>query len=124
MDCKGNCGSCGNCSSCGGCAQELVLTPEELEMLLALGQFSFLPVARSLQEDTPIYLEDNRHTQEEYSLILQMLEKKGLITLDYDKPLLGTDMSGYKKYPLQGSMALTARGQRVLELIELQGIGE
>ena len=58
------------------------------------------------------------------SLLLQMLEKKGLISLDYDKPLKGWDMSAYEAYPIQGSMALTNRGQKVLELLDLQGIDE
>ena len=33
-------------------------------------------------------------------------------------------MSAYAAYPIQGSMALTERGQKVLELMEYQGIGE
>ena len=52
-------------------------------------------------------------------LALLCLEKKGLISLDYDQPLGGCD---YGAYPLRGSFALTARGQRVLELLEIQGI--
>ena len=114
----------GNCGNCGGCAKELVLTEAEIFMLNALGQFSFLPVARKADDMTPVYLEDTHYSREEYSLILQCLEKKALISIDYDKPLQGADMSAYKGYPVHGSFALTERGQQVLEMLELQGITE
>ena len=115
----GNCS--GNCSACSGCARELVLTEKEIDFLNILGQYAFLPVARSMGDLTPVYLEDG--DQEEMSLLLQCLEKKGLISLDYDKPLSGFDMTAYAAYPIRGSMALTERGQKVLELMEYQGIG-
>ena len=121
-NCSGNCGSCGNCQNCGGCAKELILTQPEIDMLRTLGQFSFLPVARKADDMTPVYLEDTACTQEEYSLVLQVLEKKNLIDIDYDKPLPGADMSAYKGYPVCGSMALTARGLSVLEMLDIQGI--
>ncbi|MBQ8797246.1 MAG: hypothetical protein IJZ56_03525 [Oscillospiraceae bacterium] len=112
----------GNCGNCGGCAKELVLTQKEVDMLYTLGQFPFLPVARKADDMTPIYLEDDACSREEYSLILQVLEKKALISIDYDKPLAGADMSAYKGYPVHGSFALTARGQSVLEMLDIQGI--
>ncbi len=112
----------GNCGSCGGCAKELTLSPGEIAMLQTLGQIPFLPVARRADDMTPIYKEEQEYTPEEYSLILQLLEKKGLITLDYDKPLSGASMAAYRDYPVHGSMALTARGQAVVELLEKQGI--
>ena len=118
MGCNGNCGSC------GGCAKALLLTEGEIGMLQKLGQIPFLPVARKADDMTPVYLEDTDCTIEDYSLILQVLEKKGLISLDYDKPLRGFDMAAYKGYPVHGSMALTARGQGVLEMMETQGITE
>ena len=59
---------------------------------------------------------------EEWTLILQCLEKKGLISLDYDKPLKLFDDSAYGAYPIRGSMALTERGHSVVELMEMQGI--
>lgn len=114
----GNC--CGNCGSCAGCARELVLTGKEIDFLKKLGQIPFLPVARNMGDLTPVYLEDG--DQEEMSLILQCLEKKGLISLDFDKPLRGCDQSAYASYPIRGSMALTERGQKVLEMMEYQGI--
>ena len=112
----------GNCASCGGCARELVLTPWEVEMLRKLGQIPFLPVARKMGDLDPVYLEDNDHSREEYTLILQLLEKKGLISLDFAEKIKGFDDSAYAAYPIRGSMALTQRGQTVLELLEYQGI--
>ena len=109
----------GNCSSCGGCARELVLTKKEMDFLNTLAQVAFLPVARSLGDLTPVYLEEGN--REEMSLLLQLLEKKGLVSLDYDKPLKGFDDSAYAAYPIRGSMALTERGQKVVEMLEYQG---
>ena len=114
----------GNCASCGGCARELVLTAWEVEMLQKLGQIPFLPVARKMGDLDPVYLEDRDHTREEYTLILQLLEKKGLISLDFAEKLRGFDDSAYASYPIRGSMALTQRGQQVLELIEVQGLSQ
>ena len=110
----------GNCSACSGCARDLVLTEMEIDFLKTLGQYAFLPVARTLGDLTPVYLEDG--DREAMSLLLQILEKKGLISLDYDKPLGGFDETAYINYPIRGSMALTERGQKVLELMEYQGI--
>ena len=115
-------GCSGNCGSCSGCARELVITPWEIEMLQKLGQIPFLPVARKMGDMEPVYLEDRDHTPEEYSLILQALEKKGLISLDFAMKIKGFDDSAYAAYPIRGSMALTQRGQQVLELMEIQGI--
>lgn len=120
-DCK-TCGGCsGGCDSgCGGCKKELVLSPGEVSLLQALGQYSFLPVARKADSMTPVYKEDTAYSQEEYSLIIAVLEKKNLIYLDYT-PLRGANMDAYEGYPVHGSMGLTQRGQQVLELLELQG---
>lgn len=119
MGCE-NCG--GNCGSCGGCAGMLELTEGEIAVLQALGQYSFLPVARRADNMIPVYLEEQAYSTEEYSLILQVLEKKNLIDLDYSAPLTGADMSLYVGLPVHGSMALTERGQNVLELLEVQGL--
>ena len=113
MGCNGNCGAC------GGCARELVLSQREMEFLGTLAQVAFLPVARTMGDLTPVYLEEGE--KEEMSLLLQVLEKKGLISLDYDKPLKGFDDAAYAAYPIRGSMALTERGQKVVELLEYQG---
>lgn len=117
-------GCSGNCGHCGGCAGELVLSQPELDFLNDLAQNAFLPVARRAGDNTPVYLEDEKNTKEQYSLILICLEKKGLISIDFDRPLLGADMSAYEDYPIHGSMALTARGQEVLDVLDKQGVKE
>lgn len=117
-----NCGGCsGGCSGCSGCGSTMELTGGEINMLLTLGQIPFLPVARKMGDDIPVYLEDHDQTPEAYSLILQCLEKRGLISIDYDKPLKSFNDSAYAAYPIRGSFALTARGQQVVELLEVQG---
>lgn len=119
------CGKCsGNCNACTGCAGSLELTEQEIYVLQMLGQYSFLPVARKADDMTPIYLEDSAYSREAYSLILQCLEKKSLISISYDKALSGADMSAYQGYPVHGSIALTERGYNVLDLLEKQGIQE
>lgn len=111
-----------DCSRCSGCAGTLELTGGEMELLIQLAQYSFLPVARRADDMVPVYLEEDAHSREEYSLIVQCLEKKGLVDLDYRAPLKGFDMGAYKGYPVHGTMALTQRGQTVVELLEIQGI--
>ena len=115
-------GSCDGCSGCTGCGGALELTEGEIAMLQTLGQIPFLPVARKMGEDIPVYLEETDRSTEEYSLILQCLEKRGLISIDYAAALKGFDDSAYKAYPIRGSFALTRRGQQVLELLEWQGV--
>lgn len=123
MICMSQCSS-GGCSGCGGCAKTLTLTPQEIHMLRTLGQIPFLPVARQADNIIPVYLEDSAYTREEYSIILQVLEQKGLISLDYHTPISGADMSAYNQYPVRGSMALTAKGQLVVDMLDRQGIQE
>lgn len=120
-----SCGGCGgNCSACSGCARELELTAQEIEFLSYLGQVAFLPVARKMGDLIPVYLEEGEERREEYALLLQCMEKKGLLSLDYDKPLKGYSMERYSRYPIHGSIGLTERGQKVLELLEYQGFRE
>lgn len=111
------CGNCGGCSKCGSCGGVMELNQGELEILEMLGKIAFAPVTR--QDETPIYLGEGEFSREEYSLILQCLEKKGLVSLDYRIPLKGFD--GYEDCADRGSMALTAKGQQVLELLDRQG---
>ena len=120
-DCKSCNGGC--CESCGGCNGDILLSQGEIDLLEALGQYSFLPVARKADDMTPIYREDTVYTEAEYSLFIALLEKKQLIFVDYT-PLPGADMTAYAGYPVHGSMGLTKRGQNVLELLELQGISQ
>ena len=113
---------CNGClGNCSGCSKTLELSRGEIDLLRALGQYSFLPVARKADDMTPIYREETACTEEEYSLFIQLLEKKNLIYLDYT-PLKGASMERYPEYPVHGSMGLTARGQQVLDLLETQGI--
>ena len=110
---------CGSCGSCGDGAMEL--NQGELSMLAKLGQIPFLPVSRKADDPAPVYLEDQECSTEEYSLILQCLEKKGLISVDFDAPLKGAQIRD-PSYPIHGSIALTAKGQQVVEMMEIQGI--
>ena len=112
----------GNCASCSGCARELTLTQPEIDFLNRLAQYAFLPVARKLGDLEPVYLEEGDPDQ--MGMILQVLEKKGLISLDFDKPLRGFCDEAYSAYPVRGSMGLTERGQKVLEMMEYQGVSE
>ena len=116
--------SSGGCANCSGCANELTLTQQEIDLLMSLGQFSFLPVARRADDMTPVYLEETVYPKEEYSMALQHLEQKKLISIDYDAPLPGADMSAYCGFPVHGSFALTQRGQAVVEMLEIQGVTE
>ena len=115
------CGNC--CGSCGSCG-EMVLAPGELTLLGKLAQIPFLPVARRADCADPIYLEDSDCSKEEYTNILLCLEKRGLITLDFDKPLKGFDSSAYAGYPIVGSFALTQRGQELVLILERSGLAE
>ena len=76
-------------------------------------------MARRADDLTPIYCGEGDLTAKEYSIILQCLEKKNLITIDYDMPLKGFD--GYGSFPLRGSAALTLQGQQVLDAVAIQG---
>lgn len=112
----------GTCAACGGCRAALELTAPELELLRELGMYAFLPVARRADDATPHYLpEDGRATTHIPAALLH-LERKGLIDLDYGAPIGEYADPGYAPYPVRGSAALTARGQRVLEALEVQGI--
>jgi hypothetical protein len=102
----------------------LQLTQGELDLLRRFAQIPFLPVARRWDSETPIYLEEPDKKTEELSCVIAALQQKQLIRLDYDMPLSGFNYAAYRDYPAQGSMALTARGQQVIELLEIQGIEE
>ena len=115
---------CGNgCGNCGGCG-EMLLAESEIALLRALAQLAFLPVARRADTMEPQYFEDAAYPPSVYSLTLQCLEKRGLISIDYDQPLKGWDYSAYKGFPVHGSFALTAKGQEICERLELFGYEE
>lgn len=117
-----HCQNCGGCQNCSGCHRALLLSSEEISLLQRFAQLPFLPVARKASDTQPVYLEEGDPAQN--ALVITCLEKKGLIDIDYHMPLDRFDYSVYAGYPLRGSMALTARGQQVLDTIELQGITE
>lgn len=120
-DCSTCSGCKGGCSGCTGCGGSLSVTEEEVAFLNRLGQIPFLPVGRNIGDTDPIFLEEGAEKREFYSLLLQCLEKKNLISLDYDRELKGYGEGWYAAVPVKGSMALTRRGQTVLELLEYQG---
>lgn len=119
-DCRGGCGGC--CGNCGGCGSTLVLTEQEISMLRLLGQIPFLPVARRADSMQPVYLEEGEFSPEQAGQALQSLEKRGLISIDYDQPLKGGYSPAYDAYPVKGSIGLTILGQQAVELLEVQGV--
>lgn len=122
-----DCSGCkGGCSGCGGCpgAGSLELTQPEVDFLRLLGQVAFLSIARRMGDETPVCLENGLPDAAQTSRVLLMLERKALVSLDYREPLKGAAYERYAAYPVQGSVALTARGIRVLEVLEYQGIHE
>lgn len=113
------------CENCNGChdtpcpaAGSLEMTQPEIDFLNIISQLAFVPVVRRPDDMTPHGFPDS----EELTWVLQVLERKQLISLDYDGPLKGWDYSSAPAYRVQGSAALTQRGQSVLELLEIQGI--
>lgn len=114
-DCKGGCGGC--CGNCGNCGSTIVLTEQEIAALRLLAQIPFLPVARKADSMAPIYADEPQ-----YNGSFQSLEKRGLISIDFDQPLKGGYGSQYDAYPIKGSIALTILGQQVLDLLEIQGV--
>ena len=117
MDCK-NCS--GGCS--GGCAKVLELTQGEVDFLQELAVYAFLPVARKADDMTPFYPEGCQYTQEQYSAILMHLEQKKLISIDYSAPVGNYPASLYAPWPVHGSVALSQRGQEVVESLSITGI--
>ena len=119
MDCNNCTGSCGGCSGCGAA---LELTSGEIAFLEELAVFAFLPVARRSDDMTPHYIEGTACSQEEYSAILLHLERKKLIDIDYGSPVGSYTDPGYEGLRVHGSVALTGRGQAVVEQLQIHGI--
>lgn len=113
-NCSGHCHD-GACPAGGS----LELTEPEIAFLQQMAQFAFVAVARRADDMTPHAFPDS----EEMSRVLQCLEKKSLISIDYGAPLKGGDYSALDSFRVQGSAGLTERGMHVLELLEIQGIG-
>ena len=116
----GNCGGSAGCGSCGGSAGVLELTEAEIGLLGRFAQIPFWPVARRADSESPVCLEEESMRPE----WLSSLAVKGLIRLDFDLPLKNFDYAAYGAYPHKGSMALTASGQNVIDLLDIQGADE
>ena len=117
----GKCDACGGgCGGCKGCAGSLVLTEAEVNMLIRFAELPFLPVLRKPAEELPL---DPQDGSDYTSQVLICLEKKGLVDIDYHQKLKGYDYTPWEGY-LQGSMALTARGQEALDALNFTGAGE
>lgn len=116
-----NCGHnhCGAC--CGGSCQsrEILLTPNELELLWELSVFAFLPFAAKSAGGVPIY-HSSTDDAKYYETEILSLQQKGLISADYDMPLSGCIYELYSDYPIHGSMALTLYGQAALDALDYQ----
>ena len=93
----------------------------ELARWRRFAHLAFLRVARRWDSEEPGYLEDGADQAPQRGALLQSLAFKGLISIDYDQPLTNFDYGAYDGYPCRGSMALTAQGQRAVELLEIQG---
>lgn len=153
--CRKNCTEpvkgCGKCcrGSCTGV--EISLTDSEIEFMTLLSQIPFLPLARIIikcsdrddREIAPVYISCENETSESVlkaGQVLLSLRNRGLITLDYDKPLVNGDYSIYKNPVLLkkicetaaadsssfipeiefGSIALTSLGIDVLDSLDIQ----
>lgn len=115
-----NCKNCGG--GCGGCAKVLELTQGEIDLLQELAVYAFLPVARRTDDMTPFYPEGGAYPLEEYSAILTHLERKSLVAIDYSAPVGSYPEEVYGRWPVHGSVALTKRGQEVVESLNITGI--
>lgn len=147
-DCMEPVKGCGKCCS-GGChVSEVSITEDEKEFLLFFSQIPFLPLVRfkapgssantQLMNLAPVYMIDgseSRDTIKKTGQVLKSLENRGLITLDYDKPLINGDYSIYNESQLfrqlcalatdrspaieYGSIALTPLGIEVLDSLDI-----
>ena len=125
------CGGCSGCSSgehhgCGACCSgEVLLCNEEVAILSALAQLAFLPIACREAQSPPSYLSvtDNFGLSPElFSQVIASLSFKGFISVDPDIPLSNVDY--WIHHPEVGmhfgSIALTSRGQELLDFLELE----
>ena len=115
-----HCGAC--CGGCGGCGRHLELTQTEVDLLRLFAQIPFLPVGRRPGTEHPVLLDDIVGAADALGPAITSLGQKRLIRIDYGQPLVNYDYSGYESCTHKGSMALTASGQAVVELLEIQGI--
>ena len=113
---------CGQCcgSLCGSYGNRIPLSDAEIEILLELAQYSFLPVA-SNDHDTPVFRESSSRSEADYAATLLDMQKKGLIRIDYDIPLSNYEYQLYSDCRHHGSMVLTSFGQDMTEQVWIHG---
>ena len=149
---------CGNGGCSGGCQNRVIYINEaERDFLMKLSQIPFLPLARFIMRSSksdhmesvalsPVYMQDINEsidTVKKTGAVLQSLEDKYLITLDYDMPLqnggyaLFEESALYRQFcdmvheggkqdgflfdlPVleRGSIALTTLGQDAVDSLE------
>ncbi len=100
----------------------MVLSQQEINLLFRFSQVPFLPVAMNDGTSLPVYSDDDLDFSSSCGEAILGLAQKGLIRLDFDLPLTNYDYTAYERYNHKGSMALTAKGQNALDLMEYQGI--
>lgn len=100
----------------------MVLSQQEINLLFRFSQVPFLPVAMDDSTSLPVYSDDDLDFSPFFGKAILGLAQKGLISLDLDLPLTNYAYTGYEQYSRKGSMALTAKGQDALDLMEYQGI--
>lgn len=98
----------------------MVLSQQEINLLFRFSQVPFLPVAMDDGTSLPVYSDDDLDFSSSCGEAILGLAQKGLISLDFDLPLTNYDYAAYEQYPQRGSMALTAKGQDTLDLMEYQ----
>lgn len=105
--------------NCGGCCSKqeqgpISLSKDEIEILLELKEFTYLPISEFVMSSSenhhirfsslaPVYirtLKDSMETVKKIGNVLKELEKKGLISLDYDISLQGYDYTTHTESEL------------------------
>lgn len=107
--------ACGGCCGCG----TLILTPLEYRLLMEFAQNPFCAALFSERGGEPVRL--GAENEEGTGEALRALERKRILTIDEDIPLRGFAYEPCPNGFLQGSMALTAYGQQVIDHLERQG---
>ena len=117
--CGGDCAACANAGThCAG-AKVLELTEGEIQLLGKFAQIPFWPAGRRADTEAPVCMEEDMKPE-----ALSALALKGLIRVDFDIPLQNFDYAAYADCAHRGSMALTAAGQNVIELLDVRGADE
>lgn len=97
------------------------MTPAEIAILKRLAETPFLPLVKKNHTGDQ-FMPVSEFISPEYRIALLALNNKGLISMDADFPLSNFDYSEYLKQYKCGSIALTGKGQAVIDVIEVQGM--